>query len=32
MNALYKGVIVSGVIAAIAFYFVTQRMMGAGTR
>jgi K(+)-stimulated pyrophosphate-energized sodium pump len=24
MNALYKGVIVSGVIAAIAFYFVTQ--------
>ncbi len=27
MNALYKGVIVSGVLAAIAFYFITQRMM-----
>jgi K(+)-stimulated pyrophosphate-energized sodium pump len=27
MNALYKGVIVSGVIAAIAFYFITNRMM-----
>ncbi len=27
MNALYKGVIVSGVIAAIAFYFITTRMM-----
>ena len=25
MNALYRGVIVSGVIAAVAFYFVTQR-------
>jgi K(+)-stimulated pyrophosphate-energized sodium pump len=24
MNALYKGVIVSGVISAIAFYFITQ--------
>ncbi len=28
MNALYKGVIVSGVLAAIAFYFITMRMMG----
>ncbi len=28
MNALYKGVIVSGVISAIAFYFVSQRIMG----
>ncbi|MBP3983238.1 sodium-translocating pyrophosphatase [Pseudoxanthomonas helianthi] len=28
MGALYKGVIVSGVIAAIAFYFVTRDMMG----
>lgn len=28
MGALYKGVIVSGVIAAIAFYFVTKDMMG----
>ncbi|HWA14190.1 MAG TPA: sodium-translocating pyrophosphatase [Burkholderiales bacterium] len=28
MNALYKGVIVSGALAAIAFYFITARMMG----
>jgi K(+)-stimulated pyrophosphate-energized sodium pump len=28
MNALYKGVIVSGVIAAIAFYPITQWLMG----
>ena len=28
MNALYKGVIVSGVLAAIAFYFITGNMMG----
>ncbi|MDR2196025.1 MAG: sodium-translocating pyrophosphatase, partial [Gallionellaceae bacterium] len=28
MGALYKGVIVSGVIAAIAFYFITDSMMG----
>jgi K(+)-stimulated pyrophosphate-energized sodium pump len=28
MNALYKGVIVSGVLAAIAFYPVTTRFMG----
>ncbi|HVY07879.1 MAG TPA: sodium-translocating pyrophosphatase [Burkholderiales bacterium] len=27
MNALYKGVIVSGVLAAIAFYFITTNMM-----
>jgi K(+)-stimulated pyrophosphate-energized sodium pump len=29
MNALYRGVIVSGVIAAIAFYPITTAMMGA---
>ncbi|MCZ6716228.1 MAG: sodium-translocating pyrophosphatase [Gammaproteobacteria bacterium] len=29
MNALYKGVIVSGVLAAIAFYPATKAMMGA---
>jgi K(+)-stimulated pyrophosphate-energized sodium pump len=28
MNALYKGVIVSGVISAAAFYFVSQEIMG----
>ena len=28
MNALYKGVIVSAVISAIAFYFVTKSIMG----
>jgi K(+)-stimulated pyrophosphate-energized sodium pump len=28
MNALYKGVIVSGLISAAAFYFVCQRLMG----
>lgn len=28
MKALYKGLIVSGVIAAIGFYFVTTQMMG----
>ena len=28
MNALYKGVIVSGGISAIAFYFVCQKIMG----
>jgi K(+)-stimulated pyrophosphate-energized sodium pump len=28
MGALYKGMIVSGALAAIAFYFVTQAMMG----
>ncbi len=28
MNALYKGLIVSGVLAAIAFYFITSEMMG----
>jgi K(+)-stimulated pyrophosphate-energized sodium pump len=27
MNALYKGVIVSGVLAAIAFWFITNNMM-----
>ncbi|MDH5213359.1 MAG: sodium-translocating pyrophosphatase [Gammaproteobacteria bacterium] len=30
MGALYKGMIVSGVLAAIAFYFITMEMM-AGT-
>ena len=29
MGALYKGMIVAGVLAAIAFYFVTDMMMGA---
>ncbi|MGI9246063.1 MAG: proton/sodium-translocating pyrophosphatase, partial [Steroidobacteraceae bacterium] len=28
MNALYRGLIVSGLIAAVAFYFVTANMMG----
>jgi len=28
MGALYKGMIVAGVLAAIAFYFVTDMMMG----
>ena len=27
MNALYKGVIVSGIVSAIAFYFITQQLM-----
>jgi K(+)-stimulated pyrophosphate-energized sodium pump len=29
MNALYKGLIVSGVIAAIAFFFISKQLMGA---
>jgi len=29
MNALYRGLIVAGVLAAIAFWFVTDAMMGA---
>src|SRR5579863_8454203 len=29
MNALYKGVIVSGLVSAVAFYFITQRLMAA---
>jgi K(+)-stimulated pyrophosphate-energized sodium pump len=29
MNALYKGVIVSGVISAVAFYFACKEIMGA---
>lgn len=28
MNALYKGTIISAVISAVAFYFVTNEMMG----
>jgi len=28
MNALYKGTIVSAIFSAVAFYFVTQNMMG----
>ncbi len=28
MNALYKGTIISAVFSAVAFYFVTQNMMG----
>jgi K(+)-stimulated pyrophosphate-energized sodium pump len=27
MNALYKGVIVSGIVSAIAFYFITRELM-----
>jgi K(+)-stimulated pyrophosphate-energized sodium pump len=27
MNALYKGVIVSGIISAIAFWFITEKLM-----
>jgi K(+)-stimulated pyrophosphate-energized sodium pump len=29
MNALYRGLLVAGVLAAIAFYFVTTQMLGA---
>ena len=29
MGALYKGMIVAGVLAAIAFYFITNMMLGA---
>jgi K(+)-stimulated pyrophosphate-energized sodium pump len=29
MGALYKGMIVAGILAAIAFYFITDLMMGA---
>jgi K(+)-stimulated pyrophosphate-energized sodium pump len=29
MNALYKGVIVSALVSAVAFYFITQRLMAA---
>jgi len=29
MNALYKGTIVAAIFSAVAFYFVTQEMMGA---
>jgi K(+)-stimulated pyrophosphate-energized sodium pump len=29
MNALYKGVIVSGIVSAIAFYFITHALMPA---
>jgi len=29
MNALYKGVIVSGIVSAVAFYFITHRLMPA---
>jgi K(+)-stimulated pyrophosphate-energized sodium pump len=28
MNAVYRGLIVAGVLAAVAFYFVTQQVMG----
>ncbi|HLJ37960.1 MAG TPA: sodium-translocating pyrophosphatase [Steroidobacteraceae bacterium] len=27
MNALYKGVIVSGLVSAVAFYYITQKIM-----
>jgi K(+)-stimulated pyrophosphate-energized sodium pump len=29
MNALYKGVVVSGIVSAIAFYFITRQLMPA---
>ena len=29
MNALYKGVIVSALVSAVAFYFITQQLMPA---
>ena len=29
MNALYKGVVVSGVVSAVLFYFITQKLMPA---
>jgi K(+)-stimulated pyrophosphate-energized sodium pump len=29
MNALYKGVIVSALVSAVAFYFITQKLVGA---
>jgi len=32
MGALYKGMIVAGVLAAIAFYFITDMMMGGSGR
>src|SRR6187455_1673761 len=28
MNALYRGLIVAGVLSAIGFYFITEKMMG----
>lgn len=31
MNALYRGTIISAVISAVAFYFVTDKMMGGVT-
>lgn len=31
MNALYKGTIIAAVISAVAFYFVTDKMMGGVT-
>ncbi|HEX8784644.1 MAG TPA: sodium/proton-translocating pyrophosphatase, partial [Telluria sp.] len=27
MNALYKGVVVSGIVSAVAFYFITRQLM-----
>jgi K(+)-stimulated pyrophosphate-energized sodium pump len=31
MNALYKGVIVSGLVSAVAFWFITQQIMPGNT-
>jgi len=32
MNALYRGLIVAAVLAAVGFYFITTKMMGGGVQ